>query len=401
MKMTLRSLWIPLCALLLLGACKKDSTLQLKQVALTLTLESPEGLTDAKLSDVKVTFREINTGKETVSTNVVNQKLDITLSEGSYDVSLEGKAEYLLDGKTASRRVAGLKQGMVLTGTQAAEKLTLFIGQEGSGFVIQEIFFTGTLTAESKQYTGDKYFVIYNNSAETLYADGLVIAQSAFLTTDKRNYTPDVMSQAVAVAGVIRIPGSGKDHPVLPGKSILIADDGINHKEFNPASIDLRKADFEIFNQNMDDIDNPQVTNMENTYDKMVFHNRGFTSYVLARFPNGTDDFLTNQQYNYEYSLIVNGIVYPMDQQEYKIPNAWIIDAVNLSVQASFQWIVTDPSLDMGWTFCGKLANDKTRYGKSVRRKTLSTTAEGRVILKDTNNSSLDFDAEAKPSLMQ
>lgn len=401
MKMTLRSLWMPLCALMMLSACKKDSTLELKQVALTLTLENPESLKEAKLSNVKITFKEINSGKETVSTNVIDQKLNISLSEGSYDVSLDGTAEYALEGKITTRKVAALKQGMILKGAQAAENLSLFIGQEGSGFVIQEIFFTGTVTAENKQYTGDKYFLIYNNSSETLFADGLVIAQSAFLTTEKRNYTPDVMSQAVAVSGVIRIPGSGKDHPVLPGKSILIADDGINHKEFNPGSIDLSKADFEIFNKNMDDIDNPQVINMENTYDKFVFHNRGFSSYVLARFPNGTDDFLTNYQYNYDYNLIVNGITYPMDQQEYKIPNSWIIDAVNLSVQASFQWIVTDPSLDMGWTFCGKLASDKTRYGKSVRRKVLSTTTEGRVILKDTNNSSLDFDAEVKPSLMK
>lgn len=399
--MTLRSLWIPLCVLMMFSACKKDSTLESKQVTLTLTLENPESLKEAKLSDVKVIFKEINTGKETVSSNIVDQKLDITLSEGSYDVSLEGMAEYTLDGKTTKRKVAALKQGLVLTGTQASGTLTLFIGQEGSGFVIQEIFFTGTVTAENKQYTGDKYFVIYNNSSETLYADGLVIAQSEFLTTQKRDYSPDVMSQAVAVAAVIRIPGSGKDHPVLPGKSILIADDAINHKEFNAGSVDLRKADFEIFNQDSDDIDNPQVSNMENTFERMVFHNRGFTSYVLARLPNGTDDFLSNQQYNYNYNLIVNGITYPMDQQSYKIPNDWIIDAVNLSVQASFQWIVTDPSLDMGWTFCGKLASDKTRYGKSVRRKVLSTTAEGRVILKDTNNSSLDFEAEAKPSLMQ
>ncbi|WP_316746886.1 DUF4876 domain-containing protein [Pedobacter gandavensis] len=400
MKMTLRNLWIPLCALLLLNACKKDNTLQLNAVALTLTLQNPAELTEAKLSEVKVTFKEINSGKVTVSTEVKDQKMNISLSEGSYDVSLEGTVEYKLNGETKRRKVGGLKQGLVLTGTQHVENLAMFTVLEGKGFVIQEIFFTGTQTAQNKPYTGDKYFVIFNNSAETLYADGLVIAQSDFLTTMKRAYTPDVMSQAVAVGAVIRIPGSGKDHPVLPGKSIVIADDGINHKEFNPVSVDLTKADFEIFTPNREDVDNPQVKNMENVYSRMVFHDRGFSSYVLAHFPDGTDDFLLNQKYDYSYSLLVNGVVYPMDQEEYKIPNSWIIDAVNLSVQSEFQWIVTDPSLDMGWTFCGKIASDKTRYGKSVRRKVLSTTPEGRVILKDTNNSSLDFDAEAKPSLM-
>ncbi|MBC8986157.1 DUF4876 domain-containing protein [Pedobacter sp. N36a] len=401
MKMTLRNLWIPLCALLMLNACKKDSVLDSKQIALNLVLENPSGLTDAKLSEVKVTFKEINTGKETLSTNVDQQKMNITLGEGSYDVSLAGQITYTEQGKSKTKKVAGLKQGMVLTGAQHSESLALFIVEEGEGFVIQEIFFTGTQTPENKLYLGDKYFVIYNNSAQTLYADGLVIGQSDFLTTQKRDYTPNVMSEAVAVGSVIKVPGSGTQYPVLPGKSIVIADDAINHKEYNPVSIDLRKADFEIFNEDADDIDNPQVKNMENVYGRMVLHNRGFTSYVLAKFPNGTDDFLTHQKYDYSYNLQVGGVVYPMDQEEYKIPNSWIIDAVNLSVQSDFQWIVTDPSLDMGWTFCGKLSADKTRFGKSVRRKVLSTTTEGRVILKDTNNSSLDFEAEAKPYLMQ
>ena len=399
--MTLRSLWIPLCAVLMLNACKKDSLMESKQVALTLTLENPSELTDAKLSNVTVTLKEINSGKETVSSNVDKQQMAITLGEGSYDVSLAGTIAYTQDGKAKTKKVAALKQGMVLTGTQHTENLALFIVEEGEGFVIQEIFFTGTQTPENKLYLGDKYFVIYNNSPETLYADGLVIAQSDFLTTQKREYSPNVMSQAVAVGSVIKIPGSGTQYPVLPGKSIVIADDAINHKEYNPVSIDLRKADFEIFSDNVGDIDNPQVKNMENVYGRMVFHNRGFSSYVLARFPNGSDDFLTNQQYNYSYNLEVAGTIYPMDQEEYKIPNSWIIDAVNLSVQSDFQWIVTDPSLDMGWTFCGKLSADKTRFGKSVRRKNLTTTTDGRVILKDTNNSSLDFEAEAKPSLMQ
>jgi hypothetical protein len=56
--------------------------------------------------------------------------------------------------------------------------------------------------------------------------------------------------------------------------------------------------------------------------------------------------------------------------------------------------------LDKGWTYCGKVDSDATRYGKSVRRKALSTTSNGKKILKDTNNSTLDFSPEAKPSLM-
>lgn len=62
-------------------------------------------------------------------------------------------------------------------------------------------------------------------------------------------------------------------------------------------------------------------------------------------------------------------------------------------------------SLPHLWTWdsptAGKVASDKNRYNKSVRRKVLSTTPDGRKILKDTNNSTEDFEAKATPSLKQ
>lgn len=53
----------------------------------------------------------------------------------------------------------------------------------------------------------------------------------------------------------------------------------------------------------------------------------------------------------------------------------------------------------MGWTYCGVIDGDENRYGKSVLRKTFTTTEDGREILQDTNNSTEDFTPEATPSL--
>ena len=75
----------------------------------------------------------------------------------------------------------------------------------------------------------------------------------------------------------------------------------------------------------------------------------------------------------------------------YKIPNKWVLDAVNLCVESEYEWNVTSPALDRGWTYCGKVNSDKTRYGKSVRRKVLSG-----ITLQDTNDSSVDFLPEQK-----
>ena len=85
---------------------------------------------------------------------------------------------------------------------------------------------------------------------------------------------------------------------------------------------------------------------------------------------------------------------FPMTGSCYKVPNSWIVDAVNCSVEALFKWLVVHPSLDRGWTHCGKIDFDDSRYGKSVRRKVESRREDGTARLKDTNNSTLDFDAE-------
>ena len=86
------------------------------------------------------------------------------------------------------------------------------------------------------------------------------------------------------------------------------------------------------------------------------------------------------------------------ERSAYKIPNTWIIDAVNLSGKGIFKWLVTSPSLDSGWTYCSEGMHDKNRYGKSVRRKVLSQN-NGKTVFKDTNNSTDDFEILTTPTL--
>jgi hypothetical protein len=149
----------------------------------------------------------------------------------------------------------------------------------------------------------------------------------------------------------------------------------------------------------MTDVDNPDVPNMLNIVDNMVMHNRGFYSYALARLEGSVENYLANYKYEYSWIFVFEEWSFPEDDENYKLPNEWIIDAVNMSVESEFQWIVTSPSLDMGWTYCGTVDKDPTRYGKSVLRKVAGQTPDGKDILLDTNNSRFDFTPEATPSL--
>ncbi|MDD6210603.1 MAG: DUF4876 domain-containing protein [Bacteroidales bacterium] len=394
--------------LFLWSSCEEsmgDLQQMFKRTQTTVELNLPPSLTNARLSDYDISFKNVTTGRITTLKN----KMQDSLPEGLYDVSLEGNIVYQLDGKETQGEVKGYKSSVQILNEKTNIILDLFLHSDDADFVIEEIFFTGTVTPQGKQYLGDSYFKIYNNSDTVLYADGLTIVESAFLTTQKYEYTPNIMSQAMTVQAIYSVPGKGKDYPVEPGKSIIICDNAINHKIANPNSIDLSHADFEWYdvstNPSHEDIDNPLVTNMNKIYcytlTIWVPHNRGFKSYALARLNVDKETYLREYAYDYQYTMNLPQGTFPMSRRAYKIPNEWIIDAVNLSIESAFKWITVDSSLDMGWTYCGKIDKDKTRYGKSVRRKVLSETPDGRKILKDTNNSSVDFEAEAKPSLME
>lgn len=389
---------------LLLGtslfACKKDAV----KSSVMIVCNMPNGYLEAQLSDIVITVRNVSTGKSTEYPLTATQSniYSIDLWEGLYDFSLEATFSYELGDIMQVEVAKARSESVQITGEKSSVILSLFIAETSDGFVIAEIFFAGTLTPEGKQYVGDTYFRIYNNSNHTLFADGLVIAESDFLTVSKYNYTPDIMSQAMAVSAIYRVPGNGTDYPVEPGKSILICDNAIDHRQANANSFDMRKADFEWYdestNPNVADIDNPSVTNLEKIYcytlTIWVPHNRGFRSYALAKLKVDKETFLRDYTYNYSYKMITSAGSFSMTGDSYQISNEWIIDAVNLSVESEYQWLVTDPGLDMGWTYCGKINSDQSRYGKSVRRKVDYTTEEGVVKLMDSNNSSVDFAPE-------
>lgn len=383
-------------------ACSDDEDVVVKQTQVTVTLTMPEGLDGAALKTAVLSLKNITTGR-TLSPELpqpLENSFVVTVDEGLYEVALEAEIAYAAaNGESVSARAKGYKGNVQLTGEVSSVGLDLFLQQDKRGFVLAEIYVSGTSKEadSTSHYKGDQYFVIYNNSDSVLYADGLAVAESKFLTTTKHDYTPDIMPQAVAVQTLYRISGSGKEYPVEPGQSLLLCDVGKNHKGVNSKSFDLSRADFEWFDEsssasNQDE--NTPVADLDKIYSysktlwiPSIQANR---TYVLARVNVTTDEYLAGYKYDYSYVSPVNGNV--MNQSCYRIPNDWILDAVNMSPRQEFVWIVTSPSLDMGYTYCHDAGSDKKQFGKSVRRRVESKTAGGRAILRDTNDSGVDFE---------
>ncbi len=389
-----------------------------KATQYAVALDMPLNLDNAKLESATATLTNVSTKKTYTAQNFRlsgTQYADtLTLPEGTYNIEVEGTVSYDLQKSTtddettvATRTTRGVKAtrenvAVSASSTAATDPLALNVYVAQSGLVISEIFFTGTLTAEGKQYSDDQYFKVANNSDTVMYLDGVGFAESAFLTVDKQDYKPNIMDEAISIDALYIFPGSGKDYPIQPGKEVIVAVNAVNHKEYNPLSFDLSKADFEIYDESSNpkftDTQNPDVPDMINWYDYsatyFAMHNRGFKSYFLVKPEVDKDKFLSDYAYTYTYVFTYGEYSFDMDGDAFKVPNSWVIDAVNLSIADTFEWLVTSPALDAGWAHCGTVDRDQNRYGKSVIRKKNGTK------WVDTNNSTNDFESDAKASLL-
>lgn len=415
---TFRPFMILLCVTAI-ASCSSDdgSSVDTTPTDLKIMFQLPDGYADdATLTDLSLTLTDINTQRKTTFNGNAAEDLSITLKAvpgGYYRIDATGKLNYRnkdLVGKQVD--VLAYSEGIILTREApiAALKLQVTSQPEADpadiayrGFVLGEIFCAGTANRQGNYYYADKYFVIYNNTDHVLYADSLVIAESDFLTTMKQEYTPDIMPTDMAVSAMYMIPGSGHDVPVQPGGKLLVVDNAVNHTVANPNSWDMTKADYEWYDESTNpqftDIDNPNVPNLERIYSSTLTlwspHSQGFKSYALARMHADRKTFLTDYMYDYTYHLVGQTGEADMTGSAYRLPNSWILDAVNMSVPALFQWIVTSPTLDKGYTYCADFGWDDSRYGKSVRRKVKAMDGT-RAILQDTNNSTDDFEPRTK-----
>lgn len=374
----------------------------------TLTLEMPINVTDVVLNSFEGTITNVQSGAVVALANPVKsgENYLVAIPElvaGNYNIAVKGNISFVKDGIDGTTSFEANSDGVVLSETVHELKMAINSFKAEGGFVISEIFFTGTTTPEDKQYSGgDAYIIITNNSDVTLFADSIAVLESQFMTIDKQDYTPNVMNEAFSVEAVYMIPGNGRSVAVEPGKSLTLAINAIDHREANPNSFDLSGADFEFYDESSNpkftDPDGP-ATNLDKWYCYTAtvygFHNRGFRSMAIARMQTSKENWLENYAYTAAYTWTFNEYSFDRTVDTYKVPNAWILDAVNLSVESEFQWIVTSPALDAGWTYCGKVDKDQTRYNKAVIRK---KDADGKYI--DTNNSTNDFEPEAKPSYL-
>ncbi len=286
--------------------------------------------------------------------------------------------------------------------------------------VIEEIYYSGTLIPGAENASDDQYIKLTNVADHTVYADRVLFVMN-YIMGDKTDvgayYEYPELEDGLAVNDMYLIPGSGTDHAIKPGESVILALAALDYTESrtegegeeektiegNPDALDLSKADFEFYDENdfYPDTDNPDVENLEiwfkSSYTITTLHHSGLQSYAIALVPEGEtaqkimDErhwtgtyYFHFDEYNFDYAID--------DDDVWVIPGEWVLDAVNCSAEDSYFRNPWGAAFDAGYAWTVKVYNDIAHFGKSVRRK----ATDGKFM--DTNNSTNDFEASV-PSL--
>lgn len=393
----------PLLPALVLAAvatsCKDDgpnfTTLLPEQGAASL-YALPAGYTAENVDSA--TLAMTNVASSITTTYKLGTQGEIRVEDGLYNMTLTVYAKRTIGANTTNQTLRDQKQNVNISGGNYVASFAPKAIVTGQGFVLAEICMAAKPKEGATTDRGSAYFRIYNNSADTLYADGLCIVESAFYTTLRFGYTPDIMNEAVAVQAVYKIPGSGREVRVAPGASLVIADQARDRRDDNPNAFDLSGANFEWYdpdNRNQD-IDNPSVPNLTKIYSYSASiwtpsnqANRGYGIGWLGGSLGAITDSVFISDYKYDYSYIQvlkDGTERKMTGSQYMFPNDWIIDFVDFAPSTAHVWNICASSVDAGYVSLAATGGDANRFGKAARRK----FANGQMV--DTNNSSEDME---------
>jgi hypothetical protein len=432
-------------------SCSKDETkggptAKPVYLAVNIAYSSAVAVEGLPKENIKVKIINLSNGQtQEMSTNADGTASFASITPGNYSMSAAitipaatyaelsktyVEADVVFNGNITSTTIS-------LDSTKIDMELTA--GRLGN-WVFKQIYYAGSNASRGASIR-DQFVEIYNNSNEVLYADSLYIGQVQGVNNTTNNASkPGYQSnnqydwsQAYGMIDITRantdyvyvkslfmIPGSGKDHPVQPGQSIIFAQTGLNHAASYVLSngvtqgitdptltIDLSHADFECYLVEYDrirtlstgesfsaykfDVDNPEVANVTISYhlggNDFVMDPRGYDALVLLQ-PQG------------ENPMQWPAYTIPTDQNEGtmytrcpQIPIKHVVDAVELQHLNSTSRVPKrlQNSLDAGPTN----TTSGAYTSESIVRKT-ARMAGSRRILQDTNNSANDFVTKTK-----
>ena len=272
----------------------------------------------------------------------------------------------------------------------------------------------------------DQYITIYNPSKQTLYLDSLAIVTNQIDPRIIFEFAPgdNFVNSYYGVNSIMCFPGKGKDFPVKPGQTIVIAnhavdhakdyekyleDNGENLKEYEGIDqfLDLSKADFE-WSPSTDKNNNPNVPDlMPISSGRAMATVAEAVGLALVRLPWSPATFAQFAKRDAEAdkkSKVKNPIHYInvtnthlKDFLAVEIPFDKVVDCMTICPRKRFQ--MRPSKLDKG--FLGVNEEDFSSYNNENILKVMGLSLQRKFDGKgfvDTDNTTLDF--EVKPATL-
>ena len=368
-------------------------------VSVAIQVTSPEEYPKANLQGRVITLSGTHTFTATTDAEGIahfeNIVPDVYNASASWKVSAQEYTEttgktvenksYTVSGSLTAQTFAASTTAPVAMGTTISQDQSILIGK---------VYYQGNKDDNNKNYVYAKYLELYNNSEEEYDVAGLYIAtlESASPTS---HYPLQYLTDTIVAKQVFQIP-TDKPFKVAPGASVLLVNSAVDHTTKGSSNDpNLLSADFEAKDKNSakPHENNPDVEELLLVYS---FTNITYLN-MMQGGPSGVAIFETSEDVAGDW--VNNNLTYRYGYQTgtkyMKIPTRYIVDAVEILKYNGETGI--DPNtkrlfdyLDAGYAF----TESKSGYdGRLIRRKVASTTADGRKILQDTNNSVNDFES--------
>ena len=272
----------------------------------------------------------------------------------------------------------------------------------------------------------DQYITIYNPSKQTLYLDSLALVTNQIDPRIIFEFAPgdNFVNSYYGVNSIMCFPGKGKDFPVKPGQTIVIAnhavdhakdyekyleDNGENLKEYEGIDqfLDLSKADFE-WSPSTDKNNNPNVPDLTPiTPNRAISTISEAVGLALVRLPWSPATFAQFEKRNPEAdkkAKVKNPIHYInvtntdfADFMAIEIPFTKVIDCMTICPRRRYQ--MKPSTLDKG--FLGVAEDNFSSYNNENILKVMGLSLQRKFDGKgfvDTDNTTLDF--EVKPATL-
>jgi len=387
---------------------------------------------DKGVANVTVILKNTATGDQITGKTDANGDLKLNaVLPGNYSVQAElqlKKSEYEQQiGQETSYEIVhfgGFDEKVTVNANTSSKLIRITSGNLGD-LVIKQYYYAGSDTKLGANFR-DQFIEIHNNSDQTIYADGLYLVflegntnnNPTTYTLSNGQYDWSKTAGGGSAANTdyvysnifIKIPGRGSQYPILPGKSIVIAQTAINHKmpfdDINgngvaiqdpDRTVDLSHADFETY---MGDY-NTSIGKKPFAWD---IQNIMVPDMLVSYWSIASNDLILNVN-----SMLGLGILRATDAEVaawkkvaapkaptgtlfLQIPKSYIIDGIDITDKEQKAPKDFPADIDASRTFIVNAAGqaEGTFTGLSVIRKT-KEMINGRVVLQDTNNSANDF----------